>query len=170
MSVKPPVAPEPPKATVPTLPESAVTGTFVPGEASMYAYVGQVDHAAGSTFIAFQDKKYPTILVPKTYGGDLEILKLEGFDRDVLMLRARLRDTQFYKYFPFVLRNNQWEPLTNGFAIHKSNRPDTIARVLKRNMEVPSEVIRYYSVFDLDTSGDTGYTWRLLTESVPIQE
>jgi hypothetical protein len=167
-----PTVADPIPARTPALekPPTAVTGAFTPNRAPFYAYIKNIDTSTSSTIIGFEDEVYPQISVPKTVGGSLHILMLSGYDREVLLLRAHLKDKNFYKYFPFVLKENRWIALTNGFAVHKSNRPDTIAHILKNNPEVPDEVIRYYSVFDLDATSETGFTWRLLSESIPINK
>ncbi|MAN58814.1 MAG: hypothetical protein CMC08_03135 [Flavobacteriaceae bacterium] len=166
--IGPPTAPpESVRTPVTTIPETAVTGNFDPTAAAFYAYVGAVDHENAVTTIQFQQDKYESITVPKTYGGQLKLLQLPGQGQDMLLFKAKLKDPNFHKYFPYVMRNGQWKPLSNGFAIHKSNMPDTISEVIRVNPENPTEIIRYYSVFDLDASSTKGYTWRLLTESIP---
>ena len=100
-------------------------------------------------------------------GGTVSSVSLEGFDRDLLLVTSKLKDPNFNKYFIFVLRNNAWKPVVNGFAIHKSNL-NQISQPLQINPDRPKEILRYYSVFDLDKTSPLGYTWRLLRESVTI--
>ena len=84
------------------------------------------------------------------------------------MVNAKLKDTNFNKYFLYVLRENQWKPLVNGFAIHKSNMNDTLVPA-KINPENPRELLRYYSGFEMDPLSEKKYVWVLLRESVPVE-
>lgn len=156
------IEPEIPKSSIP---KDAVFGNYKGDLKPFYAMVDKVATKNGITYISFQNNKYPKISIQNTYGGTLTSLQLNGFDRDVLLFTAALKDQDFNKYFLFALREEQWKPVINGFAIHKSNRPDTL-QILKTNPENPQEILRYYSVFDLDETSKEGYTWRLLQESV----
>lgn len=149
----------------PTIPPGAVIGNYNGDLNPFYARVSNVDTKNGITTISFEDRKYPDVLIPKSYGGTVSPLVLDGFDRDLLLVTAKLDDPNFNKYFLYILRNKQWKPVMNGFAIHKSNKPETL-QVIRVNPEKPNELLRYYSVFDLDETSDLGYTWRLLEESI----
>lgn len=162
--------PEPPSSiepivTKPSLPPGAVIGNYNGDLKPFYARINEIATKNSITTISFENNKYPNVLIPKTYGGTVSTLVLDGFDRDLLLVTAKLDDPNFNKYFLYVLRNNKWKPVMNGFSIHKSNKPETL-QVIRVNPENSNELIRYYSVFDLDETSDAGYTWRLLEESV----
>ncbi|GEQ85250.1 hypothetical protein ULMS_07580 [Patiriisocius marinistellae] len=165
-SPKPKPTIEPSKITKPSIPDNAVIGNYNGDLVPFYARINKIDTNNGVTHISFQDNRFPKLLVPKTYGGTISPLVLEGFDRDLLLLTAKLKDENFNKYFLYVLRNNQWKPVMNGFAIHKSNKPETL-QIIRVNPEKPNELLRYYSVFNIDENSETGYAWLLLEESVP---
>ena len=59
--------------------------------------------------------------------------------------------------------------VVNSFAIHKDNMSDTLVPI-RVDPENPNYMLRYYSVFDLDETSDLGYTWRLLSERIPIND
>ncbi|GER58308.1 hypothetical protein ULMA_04160 [Patiriisocius marinus] len=157
-----------PTVVKPILPKGAVIGNYNGDLKPFYAHVSKIDTKKGVTTVSFESKKYPDVLIPKTYGGTVAPLILEGFDRDLLLVTAKLEDPNFNKYFLYVLRNNSWKPVMNGFAIHKSNRPETL-QVIRVNPENKNELIRYYSVFDIDETNEEGYVWRLLEESIVKQ-
>jgi hypothetical protein len=152
----------------PILPLGATQGNFNGDQKAFYAYVSQVDLQNEITYISFENDAYQQIKVPKSYGGTLSSFVLEGFDRDLLLLTAKLKDPNFNKYFLYVLRDNQWKPVMDGFAIHLSNM-ENIRNPIRINPTTPLELVRNYSVFSLDASDPLGYTWLLLEESVPIE-
>ncbi len=154
-----------PKIITPPLPLGAVKGNYNGDLKPFYARITKVDTKKGITTISFENKKHSDVLIPKTYGGTLASIFLDGFDRDLLLVTAKLKDPNFNKYFLYVLRNNSWKPVMNGFSIHKSNKPENL-QVIRANPEKPNELIRYYSVFDLDENSSEGYIWRLLEESI----
>ncbi len=164
---KPPISENTtPKVIASTLPNGAVIGNYNGDLKPFYAKVDRVDIKNEITYISFEDNRFPQLLIPKTYGGTVSPLILDGFDRDLLLLTAKLKDENFNKYFLYVLRENQWKPVMNGFAIHKSHKPENL-QVIRVNPENPNELLRYYSVFDIDKKSETGYKWLLLEESVP---
>ena len=152
----------------PVIPESAVTADFGGGPDVFYAYIKRIDPENAVTYIGFEKDRFPEVKIPKTYGAVLSSLHFEGYDGDLLLVTAKLKDTNFNKYFLYILRDSLWKPMTNGFAIHKSHLSDTLVPI-SPNPNKPNELLRYYSVFDLDNSNGAGYTWRLLRESVPIE-
>lgn len=154
------------KNITPSTPNSAVMGNYNGDLIPFYADITKVDMKKGGTYISFQDTTLQQLLIPKTYGGTISSLVLDGFDRDLLLVTAKLKDKNFNKYFLYVLRDAQWKAVINGFAIHKSNNPETL-QVIKVNSEKPKELLRHYSVFDIDENSDTGYQWLLKEESVP---
>lgn len=157
-----------PEIITPFLPEGAVTADFNGNFQPFYAFVKKIDVKNEITFIGFEGEKHPQLLISESLGATLSLLKLEGFDRKILMVNAKLRDTNFNKYFLFVLRENQWRPVVNGFAIHKINMSDTLVPA-KINPENPQELLRYYSVFEMDANSEKKYRWALLQESVLIE-
>ncbi len=157
-----------PGIITPILPEGAVTADFNGNFQPFYAFVEKVIAKNETTFIGFEDENLPQILIPESFGAKLSPLKLEGFDREILMVNAKLRDTNFNKYFLFVFRENQWKPIVNPFAIHKTNMSDTLIPA-KINPENPKELLRYYSVFEMDANSEKKYRWALLQESVLLE-
>ncbi|QNJ97798.1 hypothetical protein [Constantimarinum furrinae] len=152
----------------PVTPDGAVSANFISGEVPFYAYVKNVDTRRAITSVSFENTLLPDIQIPGSYGATLSSLRFPELDRDVLLVNSRLKDPNFNKYYVYILRNNEWKQMVNGFAIHKSNRPDTLSPI-RIDPENPNNMLRYYSVFDLDKSSGNKYTWRLLTESVPIK-
>ena len=147
--------------------ELTIIGNYNGDSIPFYAKVSTVDSINQITYISFEKQSCPQIAIPKTMGGAVSSISLEGFDRDLLLVTTKLKDPNFNKYFIFVLRNNEWKPVVNGFAIHKSHL-NQISQPLEINPDRPKEILRYYSVFDLDETNPLVYTWRLLRESVAI--
>jgi hypothetical protein len=149
------------------LPKGAVLGDYKGDALPFYAEIPKVDLKNRRTYVSFISD-CPQIVIPETVGGTVSSLSLEGFDRDLLLVTAKLKDPNFNKYFLYILRNNEWKPVINGFAIHKSNL-NQISQPLQINPDKPNEIVRYYSVFDLDKDSPLGYTWRLLHESIAVE-
>lgn len=156
-----------PIITEPKLPKGAVTANFLSETKPFYAVVKNVDKRNGRTTIAFEDSAAPKIVIPDTYGAELTTLRFDEFDRDLLLVKAKLKDPVFTKHYLYVLRNNQWKLVVNGFSIHKDNNSKNL-KPIAIDPENTKNMKRYYSVFDLDQNSSKGYTWRLLSESVPI--
>lgn len=152
----------------PILPKGAIQGNYNGDQKPFYAFVSQVDLQNEITYISFENDAFQQIKIPKSYGGTLSSFILEGFDRDLLLLTAKLKDPNFNKYFLYVLRNGQWKSVMNGFAIHLTNMKN-IQEPIRINPNTPNELVRNYSVFSLDASDPLGYTWLLLEESVSIE-
>jgi len=152
----------------PLLPEGAVTANFNGDSLFFYSYVKKNNTKNGITYISFEDELFPEIQIPKSYGATLSFLKFKGYDRDLLLATVKLKDTSFNKYYVYILRNNQWKPFVNGFAIHKSNLTDSLVPIQLDSLD-NTKVRRFYSVFDLDNSNNKKYSWRLLEESIPIE-
>ena len=153
------------EAVVPT---TAIMGDFNGDLSRFYANISDVNAKNQITEISFQDNKTPPLYVQKTLGGALSLLTLEGFNRDLLLFTAKLKDPNFHKYYVFVHREGRWKEVVNSFAIHKSNFNNDIVPI-SENPDNPDELLRYYSVFDLDETNPDGYIWRLLQERVAIQ-
>ena len=154
-------------AIEPVIPDGAITADFNGNRSPFYSYVKNIDSIKGITTIAFENNRYAVIKIPKSYGAVLDSLKLKGIDRDLLLATVKLKDTNFNKYFLYKLQNNQWKQVVNGFAIHKSNRPDTLRPIIIDSKD-STKITRYYSVFDLDKNSESGYRWRLLQETISI--
>jgi len=157
-----------PVKIIPVIPDGAVFGNYNGDSIPFYARVRFVDNKNQITYIAFENDFLPQILIPKSNGGEISKVSLNGFDRDLLLVTAKLKDPNFKKYFLYVLRDNIWKPVMNGFAIHLTNLAE-VDQPFKLNPNNPNELLRYYSVFNLDASNPLGYTWLLLEESVPIE-
>ena len=155
--------------TPPPLPPGAISANFLTDTTPFYARVKSVDKKRGRTTINFEKSTIPEIVIPEeTYGASLSSLRFDVFDRDLLLVNATLKDPKFNKYYAYILKNNQWKQVVNAFAIHKENKPDTL-QPIKMNPLNDREMIRYYSVFNIDETSETGYTWLLLSETVPIE-
>ena len=151
----------------PKLPKGAVSANFMSDKEPFFAVVDNVDRRNGRTTIAFENSTAPKIVIPDTYGATLTTLRFDEFNSDLLLVKAKLKDPVFTKHFLYVLRNNQWKLVVNGFSIHEDNNPESLEPIIV-DPKNPRNMKRYYSVFDLDKSSKLGYTWRLLSESVPI--
>lgn len=155
-------------AKPPPIPPGAISANFMSDNIPFYAKVKSVDKKRGKTIISFEKSTVPEIIIPEeTFGAQLSSLRFDEFDRDLLLINAKLKDPGFNKYYLYVLRKNQWKQVVNAFAIHRDNRPDTL-QPIKVNPLNDLEMTRYYSVFDLDETSDLGYTWRLLSEIIPV--
>ena len=55
-------------------------------------------------------------MMPKSYGGTVSSINLDGFDSDLLLLTAKLKDPNFNKYFLFVLREMTMETRDEWFC------------------------------------------------------
>lgn len=156
-----------PKISEPTIPEGAITANFNAEAIPFYAYVEKTDTLKGMTSIAFQQNQIPSIIIPDTYGANLSYLRFPEFDQDLLLITAKIRDTSFNKYYLYQYQNDTWQLVVNRFAIHKNHVTDTLQPIIV-DPGNPKNMLRYYSVFDLDRESKLGYTWRLLKESIPI--
>ncbi|RMA65712.1 hypothetical protein [Ulvibacter antarcticus] len=157
-----------PNILKPAAPEGAVFGNFNGDNNQLFSHIANFNSHQEKTEIGFQDKDIKKLIVPKTLGGSLSLIELEGFDRDLLLFTAKLKDPNFNKYFLFVQRDGEWKPVINGFAIHKTNLTDTLIPI-KIDPNNLRNISRHYSVFNLDDSNENGYSWLLQSESVPIK-
>lgn len=151
----------------PKLPAGAVSANFITSETPFYAVVDKIDRRKGVTTIRFEKPSVPKIVIPDAYGASLSTLRFDEFDRDLLLVTTKLKDPVFNKYYLYIYRNSTWKLVVNGFAIHQDNNPESLVPIVV-DPDDPSRMKRYYSVFDLDETSTLGYTWRLLSESVPI--
>ena len=151
----------------PVAPKGAITANYLNGVPSFYGYVKHVNRTKGVTTIAFEDEQVSPIIIPDTYGAKLAFNRFPEFDRDLLLVTAKLKDPNFNKYFLYIHRAGQWKLVVNSWAIHKSNNPDSLKPIVV-DPSNPNRMKHYYSVFDLDATSELGYTWRLLEESIPM--
>ncbi len=153
----------------PELPEGAVTADFFGNRDSIYAFVKKIDAINEVTFIGFENEQLPEINIPESIGADLQLLKLKNFGNDILLVNAKLKDTNFNEYYLFVWRDSVWKQPVNRFDIHKSNMTDTLIPI-SNNPKDSTQLLRYYSVFDMDRTSEKKYSWKLMQESVPISK
>lgn len=151
----------------PTTPTGAITANFNEEAIPFYAYIEETDTTEAITQIAFQKTEIPNITIPDSYGASLSYLRFPEFDQDLLLVTAKIKDTSFNKYYLYQYQNNGWQLVVNRFAIHKNHVADTLTPI-QVDPKNPKNMLRYYSVFDLDRESELGYTWRLLQESIPI--
>ena len=154
------------QSPAPKAPKGTVYGNFKGDSRPFYAHVSKV--RGSKTTVSFENSQLPNIVLADAYGATVLDLTLPTFDRDLLLITTKLKDPNFNKYFLYILQNNTWKLVTNGFAIHKSNMKDVV-RPIWIDPENPNRLQRHYSVFNIDETDSKGYRWLLLTESVPIE-
>lgn len=163
-----PPHPKLPKNTI-EIPEGAVTADFLGNHKSFYAYVGNIDRTNEITSIYFENENIPTIDIPESRGATLKNLKFKNFDRDLLLVNAKLKDSSFNEYYLYIWNDTLWKQVVSRFDIHKSNMSDTLVPI-QLDPKDSNKVLRYYSVFDLDRASGKRFQWRLLRESVEIEK
>tara|TARA_R100000935_G_C2797788_1_gene148989 strand:+ start:259 stop:849 length:591 start_codon:yes stop_codon:yes gene_type:complete len=146
-----------------------IFGDFLGNKDSVYVFTQKIDTVKELTIISFKENKYPNITISQSIGADLETLKLNNFKGDVLLVNAKLKDTNFYEYYLFVYKDSMWKQPVNRFAIHKSNYFDSLIPITN-NPEDSTQLLRYYSVFNMDKKSEEKFTWKLLRESIPMFE
>lgn len=150
------------------LPEGAIIADFLGNQDSLYAFIKKNDTLIETTLIGFQNNKLPDISIPESIGADLYILKLQSFETDVLLVNAKLKDTNFNEYYLFMWKDSTWKQPVNRFNIHKSNMSDTLIPI-QINPKDSTEFLRYYSVFDMDRNSSKKFSWLLQHETVKIE-
>ncbi|HAV53642.1 MAG TPA: hypothetical protein DCX41_01740 [Aequorivita sp.] len=80
-----------------------------------------------------------------------------------------MKDTNFNEYYVFVWKDSLWKQPVNRFDIHKSNMTDTLAPIMNDPKD-STRLVRYYSVFDMDRKSEKKYTWKLMSESISIED
>lgn len=163
----PPVVPKPtppPKPKGP--PKGAVTANFQDNGSLIYAYVKKVNKRKGGMTIAFEGNRLPQIVINEGQSASLSTVTLKDFNRPLLLVNTRLNDPDFHKYHLYVLKDGSWLQPIKPWAVHLDHSPNELETL---RQERAGSVKRYYSVFDLDTEGDSTYTWRLLEEEVPVR-
>tara|TARA_R110002012_G_scaffold57095_5_gene147043 strand:- start:44199 stop:44780 length:582 start_codon:yes stop_codon:yes gene_type:complete len=153
----------------PELPKGALTADFIGNQDSIYAFVKKVDLTSQKTLIGFENELLPEITIPESIGANLQLLKLKNFQNDVLLINAKLRDTNFNEYYVFVWKDSLWKQPVNRFAVHKSNMNDTLVPIMN-NPKDSTLLLRYYSVFNMDRKSEKKFTWKLMSENVSIDE
>lgn len=153
----------------PELPEGALMADFFGNKDSIFAIIQKIDVEKQTTRISFQKNRLPEILIPESIGADLKILKLKNFKNDILLVNAKLKDTNFNEYYLFVWNDSAWKQPVKRFAIHKSNMIDTLIPI-SNNPKDSTQLLRYYSVFNMDRKSEKKFTWKLMQESVPMEE
>ena len=151
------------------LPKDALTANFTGNQDSIYAYIKKIDSINEATLIGFENELLPEINISESIGAELQILKLKNFSNDILLVNARLKDTNFNEYYLFVWNDTVWKQPVNRFNIHKSNMTDTLIPI-HNNPKDSTQLLRYYSVFDMDRKSEKKFTWKLMQESIPIEE
>lgn len=150
------------------VPEDALMGAFS-GKDSVYVFINEIDTTNNTTRIGFQNQQLPEITIPESIGAELQLLKLKNFKNDVLLVNAKLPDTNFNEYYVFVYKDTAWTQPVNRFDIHKSNMSDTLIPI-RNNPRDSTQLLRYYSAFEMDRKSEKKFTWKLMQESVMIEE
>ena len=172
---KPPIVEKDPKQetetntiiTMSNIPEDAVSGNFSLNAAPFYAAVEVIDSENETTTISFEDITIAKITIPEAIGASLSSVRFEQFDQDVLVVNTVYKDPIFRKYYLYILKDNQWKPVVDGFIIHVENMSDDGAPI-KTHPTQSNKMIRSYSVFDMDQESDTKYMWILHEETVEV--
>ncbi|HNP68460.1 MAG TPA: hypothetical protein PKH16_11180 [Aequorivita sp.] len=153
----------------PPPPEGAIRADFIGNKDSIYAFVKEMDTSTEKTLIGFENELLPELTIPESIGAHLHLIKLKNFQNDVLLVNAKLKDTNFNEYYVFVWKDSLWKQPVKRFNIHKSNMTDTLVPI-RNNPEDSTLLLRYYSVFVMDRKSEKKFTWKLMSESVPIEE
>ncbi|WGF93786.1 hypothetical protein [Aequorivita marisscotiae] len=151
----------------PNIPESALKADFIGNTDSVYAYIKNIDTTKQITLIGFEKSKLPSIPIPESIGAEMKLLKLTNFKNDVLLVNAKLKDTNFNEYYVFVYKDSVWKQPVNRFAIHKSNMSDSLVPITN-DAKDSTLLLRYYSVFNMDRKSEKKFTWKLEHERIPI--
>ena len=127
---------EPTKEVIiePTVPADAVTANYRKNSKAFYGYVNDVYMPGALTTIAFEDGVAPQLLLENSLGAEISFLRFPQFESDLLLINTVIKDPNFIKYYLYVLRDNKWKQVVNGWAIHKDNRPDTLQPITSTAM------------------------------------
>lgn len=153
----------------PIIPEGGVKGDFIGNRDSLFVFVGRIDTLNETTLLAFENDGLPPITIPESRGAKLQVLKLANFKGDVILVNAKPTDTNFNDYYLFVWNDSLWQQPVRRFSIHKSNISDTLAPIILDPAD-STRLLGYYSVFEMDRKSEKKYTWRLMRESVPLED
>lgn len=152
-----------------SIPKGALKADFIGNQDSLYVFIKLVDSTTETILISFENELLPEITIPESFGAQLNVLKFKNFKNDVLLVNATSKDTNFNEYYLFVWKDSVWNQPVNRFYIHKSNISDTLIPI-KNNPKDSLQLMRYYSVFEMDPTSDKKYSWKLMQESIPIDE
>ena len=142
-----------------------ISGNYKGDSMEITAQIKTVNILEESTTISFNDLVCNEIIVPNTLGGKRSSISLEGSDRDFLLFAANISDTEFVKYYLFVLRNNEWKLVINSFAIHKTNLRSN-KQPIRVDPKSPNHLIRSYSVFYFYEYEKQRNPWKLKEEPI----
>lgn len=162
---KPPISIE----KVPELPEGAIKANFTENAEPFYAFIETININKQTTIIGFENNFLPSISIPESIGAELQLLELKNYTNDVLLVNAKLKDTNFNEYYVYVWNGSVWKQPVNRFDIHKSNMTDTLVPI-SNNPKDSTKLFRYYSVFDMDRESEKKFTWKLRKENVTIEK
>lgn len=149
------------------IPDGAVSGNFNLDAASFYAAVDLVDTENETTTIAFEDQSMAAITIPEAIGASLSSVRFDEFDRDILLVNSVYKDPIFRKYYLYILKGNEWQPVVDGFILHIENISGDMVPI-KVDPSNSNRMIRSYSVFNMDPESETKYTWILKEETADI--
>jgi hypothetical protein len=149
------------------IPEDAVSGNFELNTAPFYAAVEVVDIENQTTTISFENEEIAKITIPEAVGASLSSVRFDQFDQDVLVVNTIYTDPIFRKYYLYILKDTQWMPVVDGFILHVENISEEHLPI-KIHPTRSHQMIRSYSVFDMDPESDTKYSWILHEETTDI--
>lgn len=151
------------------IPEGGIKADFLGNKDSVYAFIKKVDTTNETTLISFENSMLSEIIIPESLGAKLNILKLNNYHNNALLVTAISIDTNFNEYYLFVWKESAWKQPVNHFFIHKSNITDSLVPI-RENPNDSTQILRYYSVFEMDQKSEKKYNWSLLEESVLIED
>jgi hypothetical protein len=152
----------------PAIPEGGVLANFVKDAVPFYASVANdKGQEKGTTTIHFDDNFVPAITIPEAHGAKLSSVRFPGFESDLLLAETIYKDPIFRKYYLYVCKDKQWKPVVDGFILHVDNVQEGFVP-LEVDPNNSNQMVRKYSVFDLDTQGATTFRWILNEETTPI--
>lgn len=147
--------------------DEGITADFTGHSVPIFCFVKEIDYDARTTVIGFKNDILKDLRVANTLGGTLKKIKIKGFKTDLLLFEGEIEDPKFVKYHLFIVKNNTWVPVIDPFTIHE-NHLVKIEKPIWANPQNPSQLIRCYSVFDLENQNKGLPPWKLLTEKVAI--
>lgn len=158
--------PLPPDRTA--LPKAGLAGDYLGTTDTLHAIVKAIDSSGQTTTIAFDDAEIPEIVLPESLGAKLMLFKLRNSPKDLLLVNTIPADTNFNEYYLFIWRDSMWQQPVNRFYIHKGNMSDTLIPIMADPQD-STQLLRYYSVFDMDPKSENKYKWRLMREHVRMK-
>lgn len=147
--------------------ENAVTGNFILDSVPMNAFVDYVDIEEQTTTIMSGNEAIGNIIIPEALGASLSSVRFEGFDPDLLLINSVYKDSIFRKYYLFILKNDEWLRVVDGFILHVDNISEGMVPI-QMDPTNSARMKRSYSVFDMDPESETKYTWILKQETTDI--